>query len=200
MQNINNINRRQRISIIDNYDSFTYNLVHLIQEITEAEVDVLKNDQFQLEDLEVYDYLILSPGPGLPDEAGQLKAVIRKYAETKKIFGVCLGLQAIGEVFGGSLKNLPKVYHGMKTPMTVTNTDDKIFKGISKTFLAGRYHSWVIQKESLPSDLLITAVDENGEIMACSHKSWNVFGVQFHPESIMTPDGKTMMRNFLEIR
>jgi anthranilate synthase component 2 len=188
-----------KVVIIDNYDSFTYNLVHLINEIIDGEVTVCRNDQFNIEELEVYDYIVLSPGPGLPDEAGLLKEVIRTYASTKKIFGVCLGLQAIGEVFGGKLKNLSKVFHGMKTVMTQTDNYDPIFNGINKSFDAGRYHSWVIDKSSFPTDLLITATDTDGEIMAARHKKYNIYGVQFHPESIMTPDGKTMLTNFLNL-
>ena len=188
-----------KIVIIDNYDSFTYNLVHLINEIIDGEVTVLRNDQFKIDALEAFDYIILSPGPGLPEEAGLLKEVIRKYGSTKKIFGVCLGLQAIGEVFGGELKNLSKVFHGMKTTMKQTENTDPIFDGIDQSFEAGRYHSWVINKDSCPDDLLITAVDDEGEIMAARHKDFDIYGVQFHPESIMTPDGRIMMTNFLNL-
>jgi len=188
-----------KIVVVDNYDSFTYNLVHLINEIIDGEVAVLRNDQFEIDTIEAFDYIILSPGPGLPEEAGLLKDVIRKYGPTKKIFGVCLGLQAIGEVFGGKLKNLPKVFHGMKTTMMQTKNADPIFEGIDQTFEAGRYHSWVINKESCPDDLLITAVDDDGEIMAARHKAFDIYGVQFHPESIMTPDGRKMLTNFLNL-
>lgn len=189
----------KKVVIIDNYDSFTYNLVHLINEIIDGEVTVFRNDQFQIESLETYDYIILSPGPGLPDEAGLLKEVIRKYGPTKMIFGVCLGLQAIGEVYGGKLINLTKVFHGMKTTMTQTENTDPIFEGISHTFEAGRYHSWVIDHSSCPEILSITAVDEENEIMAARHKHYQVYGVQFHPESIMTPDGRAMLTNFLNL-
>ena len=192
--------QNHKIVVVDNYDSFTYNLVHLMNEIIDGEVTVLRNDQFKIEELEAFDYMVLSPGPGLPDEAGLLKEVIRIYGPTKKILGVCLGLQAIGEVFGGKLKNLSKVFHGMKTEMTVTEIYDPIFNGINKKFEAGRYHSWVIDKSTFPSDLLITALDEEGEIMAARHKIYKVYGVQFHPESIMTPDGKTMLTNFLSLK
>lgn len=188
-----------KIVVVDNYDSFTYNLVHLINEIIDGEVTVLRNDQFEIEALKAFDYIILSPGPGLPEEAGLLKEVIRKYGSTKKIFGVCLGLQAIGEVFGGELKNLSKVFHGMKTFMKQTENTDPIFDGIDQSFEAGRYHSWVINKESCPDDLLITAVDDEGEIMAARHKELDIYGVQFHPESIMTPDGRKMLFNFLNL-
>jgi len=190
----------KNIIIIDNYDSFTYNLVHLINEITGGQVTVFRNDQFNIEDLEVFDYIVLSPGPGLPDEAGLLKDVIRRYSPTKKIFGVCLGLQAIGEVFGGKLKNLSKVFHGMKTIMTQAGIPDPIFHEIEPTFYAGRYHSWVIDKDTCPPELLITAVDEEGEIMAARHHTFQIYGVQFHPESIMTPDGKKMLTNFLNLK
>jgi anthranilate synthase component 2 len=190
----------KNVIIIDNYDSFTYNLVHLVNEIIDNEVTVWRNDQFEIEALEAFDYIILSPGPGLPEEAGLLKDVIRKYGSSKKIFGVCLGLQAIGEVFGGKLKNLTKVFHGMKTQMIQTENPDPIFEGIEKTFEAGRYHSWVIDKNTCPDDLLVTAVDDTGEIMAARHKMHHVYGVQFHPESIMTPDGRTMLANFLNIK
>lgn len=188
-----------KIVVIDNYDSFTYNLVHLINEIIDGEVVVLRNDQFNIEELEAFDYIILSPGPGLPEEAGLLKEVIRTYGSTKKIFGVCLGLQAIGEVYGGELKNLAKVFHGMKTIMIQTENADPIFEGISQSFDAGRYHSWVIDSSSCPEVLSITAVDGEGEIMAARHKEFHVYGVQFHPESIMTPDGRTMLTNFLHL-
>jgi anthranilate synthase component II len=199
--NDHSITRSQdhKIVIIDNYDSFTYNLVHLINEIIDGEVTVLRNDQFEIETLEAFDYIILSPGPGLPEEAGLLKDVIRKYGANKKIFGVCLGLQAIGEVFGGELKNLTKVFHGMKTTMKQTENVDPIFEGIDQSFEAGRYHSWVINKDSCPDVLLVTAVDDEGEIMAARHKDFEIYGVQFHPESIMTPDGSKMLSNFLNL-
>ncbi|MBK8668014.1 MAG: aminodeoxychorismate/anthranilate synthase component II [Saprospiraceae bacterium] len=189
----------KKVVIIDNYDSFTYNLVHLINEIIDGHVTVLRNDQFKIEDLEVFDYIILSPGPGLPDEAGLLKEVISTYCSTKKIFGVCLGLQAIGEVFGGRLKNLTKVFHGMKTTIHQTDKADPIFRGLSRQFDAGRYHSWVIDSETFPNDLWITAVDDDHAIMAARHKNFHVYGVQFHPESIMTPDGRMMLTNFLNL-
>ena len=188
-----------KVVIIDNYDSFTYNLVHLINEIIGGEVTVLRNDKFKIEELDAFEYIILSPGPGLPDEAGLLKEVIRRYGSSKKIFGVCLGLQAIGEVYGGTLKNLSKVFHGMKTSIKTTAESEPIFEGLGQQFEAGRYHSWVIDKKSCPEVLLVTALDDEGEIMAARHKEYKVFGVQFHPESIMTPDGKIMIENFLNI-
>ncbi|MBC7883973.1 MAG: aminodeoxychorismate/anthranilate synthase component II [Saprospiraceae bacterium] len=189
----------KKVVIIDNYDSFTYNLVHMVNEIIDTEVTILRNDQFEVKELDFFDYIILSPGPGLPDEAGLLKEVISTYAQTKKIFGVCLGLQAIGEVFGGQLKNLSKVFHGMKTIMWKTDNTDPILDGIPIQFEAGRYHSWVINKINCPDNLLITAVDGEGEIMAVRHKDYQVYGVQFHPESMMTPDGKKMLSNFLNL-
>lgn len=189
----------KKVVIIDNYDSFTYNLVHLIHEITRDEVTILLNDQFEIEELDQYDYLILSPGPGLPDDAGLLKDVIKTYASTKKIFGVCLGLQAIGEVYGGKLKNLNTVFHGMKTTVCQTSDKDPIFLGITKCFDAGRYHSWVITSDDFPDVLVVTALDEDGQIMAARHRTFHTYGVQFHPESIMTPDGKKMLTNFLNL-
>lgn len=189
----------KKVVIIDNYDSFTYNLVHLVNEITGGKTDVLRNDQFDLSELEKYEYIILSPGPGIPDEAGLLKDVIRNYSGRKKIFGVCLGLQAIGEVFGGKLKNLSKVFHGTKTKIEKTGSYDPILHNINDIFEAGRYHSWVIDNHDFPPDLVITAIDENDEIMAARHTELQVYGVQFHPESIMTPDGKTMVTNFLNL-
>lgn len=191
--------KSKNIVIIDNYDSFTYNLLHLVNDIVPTMVTVLKNDAFAIETLEVYDHIILSPGPGLPSEAGLLKQVISTYGSTKKIFGVCLGLQAIGEVYGASLKNLDKVFHGMKTKMHLFEHTDPIFQGIGQVFEAGRYHSWVIDRTTCPKELLITAIDTDGEIMAARHAEYDVYGVQFHPESIMTPDGKIMMANFLNL-
>ncbi len=189
----------KKIVLIDNYDSFTYNLVHLIREVTDNPVTVLKNDAFVLSDLEPYDYIVLSPGPGLPDEAGLLKEVIRHFYTSKKILGVCLGLQAIGEVFGATLKNLSQVFHGMKTNVHCTSSFDPIFDGIGNAFEAGRYHSWVIDSTTLPDDLVITAIDAENEIMAIRHSTYPVFGVQFHPESYMTSKGKRMIENFLSI-
>lgn len=189
----------KKVVIIDNYDSFTYNLVHLINEVINGQVTVFKNDNFSISDLDEFDYIVLSPGPGLPDDAGLLKEVIRNFAGKKKILGVCLGLQAIGEVYGAELKNLPIVYHGMKTRITQTTPDDPILKGIQKHFDAGRYHSWVINKATCPDTLVVTSVDEQGEIMSARHKNFQVFGLQFHPESIITPDGKKIIENFLSL-
>ena len=184
-----------KIVIIDNYDSFTYNLSHLVKELG-AEVTVLRNDQFNLDEIETYSKIILSPGPGIPSEAGQLLDVIKTYAGRKPILGVCLGHQAIGEAFGGKLENLSNVFHGVATPCHLTS-DDALFYGISKDFTVGRYHSWVVSKEAFPDCLEITAESDDGQIMALKHKTLNVRGIQFHPESILTPDGKKMLQNWL---
>jgi anthranilate synthase component 2 len=187
------------ILIIDNYDSFTYNLVQLVKKVSKKDVVVLSNDRFDPDDLTSYSHIILSPGPGLPDEAGLTKEVIRKYGPSKKILGVCLGLQAIGEVYGASLMNLKKVFHGIKSTLDVLDPEDPIFKNVSPHFEAGRYHSWVIDRKTMPEELIVTAIDEDSEIMAIRHRHYNVFGVQFHPESIMTPEGLVMMENFLNV-
>jgi anthranilate synthase component 2 len=184
-----------KVVIIDNYDSFTYNLSHLVKELG-AEVTVLRNDQFKLSDLEAFSKIILSPGPGIPSEAGLLLDVIRTYAGRKPILGVCLGHQAIGEVFGAKLENLSDVFHGVATPCHII-ADDPIFSGISRDITIGRYHSWVVSRESLPDCLEITAVSDEGQIMALRHRELNVRGIQFHPESVLTPDGKKMIQNFL---
>ncbi len=190
---------KNKILILDNYDSFTYNLVQYVEEIVGHEIDIYRNDKIAIEAVDAYDYIILSPGPGLPKDAGIMPALIKKYAPSKKILGVCLGHQAIAEAFGGSLENLKSVYHGVATKMKVT-IDDVIFEGVSKTFEGGRYHSWIVQQEDFPEALEVTAVDDNGEIMALSHKTFKVKGVQFHPESILTPEGKKMIANFLNIK
>ena len=189
----------KKVIIIDNYDSFTYNLVHIVEEILESKVTVVRNDKFDLEDLMSYEYIILSPGPGVPDEAGLLKEVIKTYGSKKKIFGVCLGLQAIGEVYGAKLRNLDKVQHGQRTIMHQTDIKSPLFENVPQSFYAGRYHSWVIDKTSDTSALEITSVGENKEIMAAQHKEYRVYGVQFHPESIMTDEGKLMISNFLNL-
>lgn len=185
-----------KIVVIDNYDSFTYNLVHYLEDLN-AEVTVFRNDEFELEELEKFDKILLSPGPGVPDEAGLLKAVIKKYAATKSIFGVCLGLQAIGEVFGGTLTNLEKVYHGVATKVTQIE-DDFIFNDLPKETEVGRYHSWVVANENLPEELIITSIDENGQIMSMKHSNYDVRGVQYHPESVLTPNGKKILENWLK--
>lgn len=184
-----------KIFIVDNYDSFTYNLFQYIEE-EGAEVCVKRNDQFSIDEIEAYDKIVLSPGPGIPDEAGLLKAVIQHYAPTKPILGVCLGEQAIGEVFGAKLFNLPKVFHGVQTPVKIT-ADDYIFQSLPQTIDVGRYHSWVVSKEDFPSCLEITAISEEGQIMSLRHKQYDVHGIQFHPESILTPLGHEMIRNFV---
>ena len=184
-----------KIAIIDNYDSFTYNLSHLVKELG-AEVTVVRNDQFELADLEAYSKIILSPGPGIPSEAGLLLDVIRTYAGRKPILGVCLGHQAIGEVFGGKLENLSDVFHGVATPCHII-ADDPIFSGIGRDITIGRYHSWVVSKEDFPDCLEVTAVSDEGQVMALRHRELNVRGIQFHPESVLTPDGKKMIQNWL---
>ena len=184
-----------KIVIIDNYDSFTYNLSHLIKSLG-AEVDVVRNDQFELSDLEKYSKIVLSPGPGIPSEAGLLLDVIRTYAGRKPILGVCLGHQAIGEVFGAKLENLSDVFHGVATPCHII-ADDPIFSGIERDITIGRYHSWVVSKDGLPDCIEVTAVSDEGQIMALRHRELNVRGIQFHPESVLTPDGKKMLQNWL---
>jgi len=186
-----------KILILDNYDSFTYNLVQYVKEITGTRPDVVRNDKISLDAVDAYDFIILSPGPGLPHEAGIMIDLIKRYASTKKILGVCLGHQAIVEAFGGELFNLPKVYHGVATNIKITESSDLVFKNCPPEVVVGRYHSWAVVKENLPSELRITAVDEHGVIMALSHKTFDIKGVQFHPESIMTAYGKQMLQNFI---
>jgi anthranilate synthase component II len=186
-----------KILIIDNYDSFTYNLVHLVNEIG-LQCDVWRNDQFKIEDVDAYSHIILSPGPGIPSEAGLLLEVIEKYSPTKSIFGVCLGQQAIAEVFGGKLFNLSRPMHGIATPIKVTDPHEKLFAGLPQSFKVGRYHSWVVSNDGLPDSLTITAIDEqDNSIMALRHKQYDVRGVQFHPESVLTEHGRGMMQNWL---
>lgn len=185
-----------KIVIIDNYDSFTYNLSHLLKELG-AEVDVVRNDKFELKDLEQYDKIVLSPGPGIPSEAGLLLDVIRTYAGRKPILGVCLGHQAIGEVFGASLENLKEVYHGVQTEGTQLG-NDYIFEGLPERVMMGRYHSWVVAKDPVPECLEVTAMSDDGEIMAMRHRQYDIHGIQFHPESVLTPEGKTIVGNFLK--
>ena len=185
-----------KIVIIDNYDSFTYNLSHLLKELG-AEVDVVRNDKFELKDLEQYDKIVLSPGPGIPSEAGLLLDVIRTYAGRKPILGVCLGHQAIGEVFGASLENLKEVYHGVQTEGTQLG-NDYIFEGLPERVMMGRYHSWVVAKDSVPECLEVTVMSDDGEIMAMRHRQYDIHGIQFHPESVLTPEGKTIVGNFLK--
>lgn len=189
----------KKILVIDNYDSFTYNLVHIIRELGhEEQLRVVRNDAFELDEVGNYDHILLSPGPGVPKDAGLMPEVISKYASDKNILGVCLGHQGIGEAFGSQLLNLPHVYHGMVTPVEIIE-EDVLFKGLPKTFKVCRYHSWVINKEHLSKDLIITSIAENGNIMSVKHKVYNVRGVQFHPESIMTEHGKQLIQNWLSI-
>lgn len=186
------------IVIIDNYDSFTYNLAHLVRELG-ATVTVLRNDQFELSALEAYDKIILSPGPGIPEEAGLLLDVIRTYAGKKPILGVCLGHQAIGQVFGGTLKNLSEVYHGVATPVHITG-DEALFAGLPEIMEVGRYHSWVVDTENLPACLEVTSVSPEGLIMSLRHKEMDVRGIQYHPESVLTPNGKAIIQNWINIK
>lgn len=187
-----------RILIIDNYDSFTYNLVHYVNEYNEHQTDVYRNDQIELSEINNYDGILLSPGPGIPSEAGRLLEIIDRYKETKRIFGVCLGLQAIAEVFGGSLLNTAKVYHGVATTINILEPAHYIFNGLPASFQGGRYHSWVVKKDSVPSCLRTDALDDEQYIMAMSHRELDVCGVQFHPESILTPQGKEIVFNWLK--
>ncbi len=185
----------KKILVIDNYDSFTYNLVHYLEEMN-CEVTVKRNDQLEIEEVEAFDKIVLSPGPGIPDEAGLLKPIIKKYAPTKSILGVCLGQQAIGEVFGGTLINLDKVYHGVATKVKITVDDENLFKGLDKEIEVGRYHSWVVDA-NLPDELEATSFDENGQVMSLRHRTYDVRGVQYHPESVLTPDGKKILENWV---
>src|SRR6185369_8934546 len=216
-----------KILVFDNYDSFTYNLVHLVEKILHQKVEVHRNDQIPLDKVKDYDKIILSPGPGIPEEAGLLLPLIKEYAASKSILGVCLGHQAIGEAFGGRLINLNDVYHGVATPVRVVNRESSImngklssrlaspvaaeglpqaqhvsralFEGLPEEFEAGRYHSWIVSDENFPKELEVTARDENNFIMALQHKNYDVQGVQFHPESVLTPKGETILRNWLDV-
>ena len=203
-----------KILVFDNYDSFTYNLVHLVERILHEKVDVYRNDQVPLEKVKEYDKIILSPGPGIPEEAGLLLPLIKEYASSKSILGVCLGHQAVGEAFGGKLINLSEVYHGVATPVRLVNRESSIvngnpnsqltthhsrnlFEGLPEEFEVGRYHSWIVSEENFPEELEVTARDENNFIMALQHKAYDVQGVQFHPESVLTPRGELILRNWL---
>jgi len=187
-----------KILVFDNYDSFTYNLVHLVEKITHERVEVHRNDQIPMEKIKEYDKIILSPGPGIPEEAGLLLPLIKEYAATKPILGVCLGHQAIGEAFGAKLINLSSVFHGVATNCQLSIGNCQLFQGLPETIEVGRYHSWVVAKENFPDELEITAEDENGMIMGLQHKTFDVQGVQFHPESVLTPKGEDIMRNWLK--
>ncbi|MBI5856801.1 MAG: aminodeoxychorismate/anthranilate synthase component II [Sphingobacteriales bacterium] len=187
-----------KILVFDNYDSFTYNLVHLVEKITHTEADVYRNDQVSLEKVKGYDKIILSPGPGIPEEAGLLLPLIKEYAASKSILGVCLGHQAIGEAFGGKLVNLSTVYHGVATQVKIDRTkESELFEGLPDIIEAGRYHSWIVAYENFPEELEVTARDDNGYIMALQHKQYDVQGVQFHPESVLTPHGEKILKNWL---
>ncbi|RLD85472.1 MAG: aminodeoxychorismate/anthranilate synthase component II [Bacteroidetes bacterium] len=185
-----------KVLVIDNYDSFTYNLVHYLKDLN-CDVTVKRNDKLSLNDVQEFDKILLSPGPGIPDEAGLLKSIIKAYAPTKSIFGICLGQQAIAEVFGGKIENLDRVYHGVSTNVELINIDEVLYKDIPKEIVVGRYHSWVVSK-ILPKDLVATSIDENGEIMSLRHKKYDVRAVQYHPESILTPEGKKILKNWVE--
>jgi len=189
----------KKVLVIDNYDSFTYNLVHSIENILGHEIDVFRNDSIELEKVDDYDYIFISPGPGIPTEAGLTLDIIKTYYKTKKIFGVCLGLQSIIVGLGGKLENLEKVFHGIESDMHQTENKSIIFSSVDKIFRAGRYHSWVANKTELPDELIVTSIDENGVIMAIQHQYHPIYAVQFHPESIMTPDGDLMIKNFLTL-
>ena len=184
-----------QVVLIDNYDSFTYNLVHYLEELN-CQVTVFRNDEIELNDLKSFDKIVLSPGPGLPKDAGILLDIIKEYAPTKSILGVCLGQQAIAEVFGGSLINLETVFHGIATPITILENTG-LFADLPNTIEVGRYHSWVVNRNDLPESLIVTAVDSNNQIMALRHQTYDVCAVQFHPESILTPHGKTILANWL---
>lgn len=189
-----------KILVLDNYDSFTYNLVHYIESSGEYEVDVFRNDEIILDEIDKYETIVLSPGPGLPENAGVLKEVIRKYAPHKKMLGVCLGMQAIGEVFGGELENLAQVYHGVSTELTVVDANDPLYFGLPQSFQMGRYHSWIISNKNFPKELIVTARDENNQAMSLRHVTYKLYGVQFHPESVLTECGKELIDNFLNIK
>lgn len=198
----NNINQsaaqeQLKVLVFDNYDSFTYNLVQIIERVLDQKVDVVRNDQITLEEIGKYDKIILSPGPGIPEEAGILLDLIKEYAPTKSILGVCLGQQAIAEAFGGNLINLSEIFHGVATSAELVKENTKIFRNLTSGMEVGRYHSWAVNPEGFPEELEITALDKDGMIMALQHKIYDVHGVQFHPESILTPDGEVIIKNFL---
>lgn len=185
-----------KILLLDNYDSFTYNLLHVVKELGFNDVEVFRNDQISLDEIERFDKIILSPGPGIPKEAGLLLPIIKQYAPTKSILGVCLGHQAIGEAFGATLENLTDVYHGVQTPVDVIG-NDILFQNLGREVSVGRYHSWVVSRNAFPTCLEITAESREGQIMALRHRTYDVHGIQFHPESVLTPQGKVIIQNFL---
>ncbi len=187
----------EKVVVIDNYDSFTYNLVHALNQITGTRVDVFRNDKLDIDDLAVYSHIVLSPGPGIPDEAGLLKDIIRVYAPAKRMLGVCLGHQAIAEVFGGSLINISKVFHGVSTRIRVLDKEDYLYRNIPVEFDGGRYHSWIVSKKDLPDSLSITAEARDGEIMGMKHNEYDVRGVQYHPESVLTREGMAILTNWI---
>ena len=191
-----------KILVFDNYDSFTYNLVHLIEKIWQQKVEVYRNDELPLEKVKSFDKIVLSPGPGIPEEAGLMLPLIKEYASTKSILGVCLGHQAIAEAFGGRLENLSTVYHGVATPVRIgvrkTRAGSPLFEGLPDEIEAGRYHSWIVSDEQFPEELEVTARDEHNYIMGLQHRTYDVKGVQFHPESVLTPQGEKIMRNWLK--
>lgn len=187
-----------KIVLIDNYDSFTFNLVHLIEKVTDIIPDVIRNDELKIAELEMYDFIVLSPGPGIPSEAGKLMEIIKTYAFKKPIFGVCLGLQAIVEVFGGAIENMKTVYHGVSTEIVVIDENSKIFKNLDSTLMVGRYHSWIASKNNFPKEFKVTAIDNQERIMAIEHRQLPIYAVQFHPESILTPNGEQMLRNIFK--
>ncbi len=187
-----------KILIIDNYDSFTYNLVQLVEDITGERPEVFRNDKISLDEVEAYDTIILSPGPGLPKDAGIMPELIQRFKESKAILGICLGHQAIGEAFGADLQNLSKVYHGFQTPIFISEGESKnVYEGLGQEISVARYHSWIIKNGSCPPELIVTAKDAKGEIMSVQHKDHRIVGLQYHPESILTPDGHQLLRNFL---
>lgn len=188
-----------KLLVLDNYDSFTYNLVHLLRDIGVAHLDVFRNDKISVQEAQSYDKIVLSPGPGIPEEAGNMLDIIKACANTTSILGVCLGHQAIAEAFGGTLFQMAQVMHGRETPISLLSTEDPLFAGISSPFLVGRYHSWAVQRNNLPDCLVPTAEDEHGILMALCHKTLRIWGVQFHPESVMTPAGKRMLQNWLSL-
>lgn len=187
-----------KLLVLDNYDSFTYNLVHLLRSLGVKDLDVFRNDKISLEEVNQYSHIVLSPGPGIPSEAGIMPDLVRKYAGSKKILGVCLGHQCIGEVFGAKLENLGSPVHGKGWPTIILDPEEILFKGLGQNFISGRYHSWVVSKKNLPDCLKITAEDSQGSIMALRHNTYDVCGVQFHPESILTPEGHLIIKNWLD--